>query len=223
MQRWQAPDKLKVFPVRTNEPATTKLKPIRFLRHAESMANAGHATEHPATIPLTADGAKAASRAAEEYDGPEPEVIVVSPYLRAQMTAAPFISRFPRARCEGGLPVHEFTYLCPAKCSMTTEGDRRPLVDAYWKMADASAVDGPGAESFNGFIERVAASIDTMRRWDAAVLVVGHGLFIGAAQLLFGGVDGRAEAVTMPAFRRHVRANPMPNLGLWELPAASES
>ncbi len=195
MQRRQAVDKLQVFPVRTNETASAKVKRIRFLRHAESMANAG----------------------------PDPEVIVVSPYLRAQMTAAPFLSRFPRARCDGGLPVHEFTYLCPARCAMTTEGDRRPLVDAYWEMADASAVDGPGAESFNDFIERVAASIDTMRRWDAAVLVVGHGLFIGAAQLLFGGGGGCAEVVTMPAFRRHVRANPMPNLGLWELPAASES
>ena len=223
MQRRQAPDRLQVFPVSTNEPAAKKIKRIRFLRHAESMANAGHATEHPATIPLTSDGAKAACRAAEEYDGPDPEVIVVSPYLRAQMTAAPFLSRFSNARREGGLPVHEFTYLCPAMCAMTTEGERRPLVDAYWKNANASAVDGPGAESFNAFIGRVAASIDIMRRWDAAVLVVGHGLFIGAAQLLFGGVDGRAEAVTMPAFCRHVRANPMPNLGLWELPAASES
>lgn len=186
------------------------------------MANAGHATADPASIPLTNEGLQEAHRAAACHD-PEPEIIVVSPYLRAQQTAAPFLARFPQARLEAGLPVQEFTYLSPEKCAMTTEAERRPLVEAYWQKADALSVDGAGAESFGEFIERVVTSIGLMRNWDAEVLVVGHGLFMGAAQLIFQECAGRIERVSMAAFRRHVRANPVPNLALWELLEPSEA
>lgn len=199
-----------------------RIKRIRFLRHAESLANAGHATEHPASIPLTANGVQDARRAAADYSGPEPEVIVVSPYLRAQMTAAPFFTRFPWVRCEHSLPVQEFTYLSPARCTMTTAADRRPLVESYWSLGDAQAVDGPGAESFSTFIHRVVHSVEVMSKWNAEVLVVGHGLFMGAAQMLFREGCCRVESVTMSAFRQHVDARPVPNLGLWELPDPSE-
>lgn len=196
------------------------MKRIRFLRHAESMANAGHATEDPASIRLSAKGVLDAGLAAEAYSGPEPEVIVVSPYLRAKMTAEPFRAKFPRARCELGLAVQEFTYLSPARCAMTTEKERRPLVESYWRQADAEAVDGPGAESFSAFLLRVISSIELLQTWDAEVLVVGHGLFIGAAQMIFREDGARVRSLSMADFHRHVRSNPVPNLGLWDVPSS---
>ena len=81
------------------------MKTIRFIRHAESVANAGLPTTDPGAIPLTESGKLAAALAASEYDGPEPDLIVVSPYLRARQTAEPFIARFPGAEVETW-PVH---------------------------------------------------------------------------------------------------------------------
>jgi broad specificity phosphatase PhoE len=73
------------------------VKTIRFIRHAESAANAGLPTTDPGGIPLTENGKVAAGLAAAEYDGPEPDLIVISPYLRARQTSEPFLARFPKA------------------------------------------------------------------------------------------------------------------------------
>lgn len=61
----------------------------------------------------------AAALAAAEYEGPEPDLIVVSPEPRAKQTAEPFIARFPGVEVETW-PIQEFTYLSPARCVGTT-------------------------------------------------------------------------------------------------------
>jgi broad specificity phosphatase PhoE len=107
------------------------MKSIRFLRHAESAANAGLPTSDPGGIPLTEKGKRAAQRAALEYDGPAPDLIVVSPFLWAKQTAEPFIARFPAAKVETTWPVQEFTYISPERCVGSTFEKRKPIVEAY--------------------------------------------------------------------------------------------
>ena len=85
--------------------------PVHFVRHAQSAANAGWASDDPASIPLTPAGQQQAAAFAAAWPS-APAVIASSPYLRAQQTAAPLISRFPVARRET-LPIQEFTYLAP--------------------------------------------------------------------------------------------------------------
>ena len=66
------------------------MKTIRFIRHAESAVNAGLPTTDPGGIPLTENGKQAAALAVAEYDGPEPDLIVVSPCHGIFMNAAAF-------------------------------------------------------------------------------------------------------------------------------------
>ena len=190
------------------------MKSIRFLRHAESAANAGLPTSDPGGIPLTEKGKAAAELAALEYDGPTPELIVVSPYLRAKQTAVPFIARFPAAKVETW-PVQEFTYISPAYCVGTTHADRSPMVEAYWRKALPGYVDGPRAESFEGFIARVTDSLAKLReREEENGLVVCHGIFMQAAEFYQRQNENPSDPESMRRFRLYMLENPVPNLGI---------
>ena len=108
---------------------------------------------------------------------------MVSPAERARATAAPTIRRFPKVPREEW-PIHEFTYLSPARCAGTNLVQRRAWVDAYWTTADPAYVDGPDAESFEAFITRVDLALRMLNELDVgtcrAALFFGHGQFINA-------------------------------------------
>ena len=192
------------------------MKTIRFIRHAESAANAGLPTSDPGGIPLTESGKQAAALAAAKYDGPEPDLIVVSPYLRAKQTAEPFIARFPRAAVETWA-IQEFTYISPARCVGTTAVDRRPLVEAYWNKASPTHVDGDGAESFADFIARVLASLEKLHgREEENILVVCHGLFMSAAAFYQPPGENPSDSNSMCRFHQHTLDHPVPNLGIFQ-------
>ncbi|MFY8268993.1 MAG: histidine phosphatase family protein [Terrimicrobiaceae bacterium] len=192
------------------------MKRIRLIRHAESQANAGYSTSDPASIELTETSWSAAREFAKAYDGPEPDLIVTSPYRRAQQTAQPLIERFG-CRVEI-LEVHEFTYLSPARCRNTNSAHRRPMVEAYWTTSNPQACDGEGAESFEEFLERVERSTRVLREHDAAtILVFTHEFFINAVR--FFDLPGKPSATpeSMRQFHDFSRQNPMANLGIHEL------
>ena len=199
------------------------MKSIRFIRHAESAANAGLRTSEPCEIPLTEDGRKSAQRVALEYDGPTPELIVVSPFLRAKQTAEPFIARFPNAKRETW-PVHEFTYISSERCVGSTFDERKPIVAAYWGEASPDYVDGPRTESFEGFIGRVTGSLAKLRgRKEASILVVCHGIFMNAAEFYQRPTEDPADPESMRRFRNYTLECPVQNLGIIDLPAITQN
>src|SRR5262245_42179597 len=104
------------------------------LRHGQSEANAGHATDGPDSAALPAAGERQARAIAATLDE-APELIVVSSYRRARETAAATAGRFPSARLEEW-PVEEFQYLGDSVYRGTTKRQRRPQVDAYWRDGD---------------------------------------------------------------------------------------
>lgn len=59
-----------------------------------------------------------------------PGLIVASPFLRALATALATTTLYPAAAFETW-PIHEFTYLAPARCVDTTLAQRRGWVEAY--------------------------------------------------------------------------------------------
>jgi broad specificity phosphatase PhoE len=194
------------------------MKGIEFLRHAESAGNAGLSTSDPSAIPLTDAGRFAAETAARDYDGPAPEVVVVSPFRRAQETAAPFRRSFAIALVEEW-PVQEFTYLSPARCGTSSAEARRPLVEAYWMTATPETNDGPGAESFQDFIARVQTALVRLHnRPEQHILVVCHEQVIKAAMWL----ETRKADLKAPGapqrFREFSLAFTIPNLGRWSCP-----
>lgn len=182
---------------------------VRFVRHGESAANAGTATSDPALIPLTEHGLAQARAVAESID-PPPTLIVMSPFERAQETAAPTIKKFPGAKVEVW-PVQEFTYISPIKCVNTTAADRRPWVESYWRSAETSYSDGPEAESFSGLVQRVQSVLRKLHGMTGSVLVFGHGQFMQVVRWLILVAPERIDSDAMRSFRAFDLVNSIGN------------
>ena len=153
---------------------------IHCIRHGESLANAGQATSNPAGIPLTHAGMEQALILREKLRHLSPDLLVCSPYLRAQQTAAPTRGIFPDTPMETW-PIHEFTFLSREHCTDMTAEQRKPWVQAFWNRGDPHFVDGEGAESFAGFMARVRGALSGFealhRKNCRSVIVFGHNRF----------------------------------------------
>ena len=134
---------------------------IWFIRHAQSQANAGEKTNDPSAIELTSLGREQAGLIASHFER-APDLIVTSPYRRAQQTAQCLTKRFPEVPHETW-PVQEFTYLSQERCRDTTVTERVPMAGEYWDRYDPHYVDGEPAESFAAFIGRVDSMWTKMR------------------------------------------------------------
>jgi broad specificity phosphatase PhoE len=189
---------------------------VHLVRHGQSAANAGLATSDNALIPLTPLGEQQALWMAEALGVAAPQVIVSS-YLRAQQTAAPFCAQQGLSAQVQAL-LHEFVTLDPASVAGSTNVQRAPLVQAYWDACDPDLRHGPGAETFRELSERVAAVEDTLPALAPDTVVFGHGLWFALLiwrQLGFTQVD----TATMRAFRQFQLALPMPNCAVYHLHA----
>ena len=155
------------------------MKTLWFIRHAESLSNAGQPTHRPDDIALSDHGKQQAAALAARWTE-EPELMVVSRYQRTSATAEPFRQKY--AACEVmTLPVHEFTFLQPALYAGTTEAMRREPVRLYWERCDPDSCDGEGAESFRHFCERVDASVaELITRQESRIAIFCHGYVIKA-------------------------------------------
>ncbi|NMZ49479.1 histidine phosphatase family protein [Pseudomonas poae] len=186
------------------------MKHVRLIRHGESAANAGEASLDHATIPLTPKGVGQASLVAGSF-AQAPDLIVASPFSRAQATAMQTVAAFPSVPFEIW-PIQEFTYLEPARCINTTVAQRRDWVETYWAKADPAFTDGEGAESFLDFISRAQSFLDRLAEHPAQDIVAySHGQFINAVAWLIErkplGIDGGA----MVDWREYEIANHVPN------------
>lgn len=178
------------------------------IRHGQSTANAGAATSDVGASPLTALGREQALLAARQVDR-RPDLLIVSPFLRAQETAAPILERWPGTPMQVW-PIQEFTYLSALKCAGLTVHERRPLADAYWRRADPGYRDGDDAESFSEFAGRLRAFDERVRTLPGFIVAVGHGQFFHAYQLaLASGLE--ATPPWMRRFRETDLASPIEN------------
>lgn len=182
---------------------------VKFVRHGESAANAGNVSSDPALIPLTDRGWVQAQDVADSFEV-APDLIVTSPFERAQDTALPTIKRFPGVPVEVW-PVEEFTYLSPARCANTTAAVRKPWVNSYWLSADPEGVDGAGTESFASLINRARESLRRLRGMTGMAAVFGHGQFIQAVQWLVAESPERIDPEAMRAFRAFDLKYPISN------------
>jgi broad specificity phosphatase PhoE len=185
------------------------------VRHGQSTSNAGLPAPGHGEVPLTELGQQQAREFADLVQR-QPDLLVVSPFLRAVATAEPILARWPLARCETW-PIHELTYLSPARCLGTTPETRRPLIEAYWHRCDPDYRDGPDAESFGSFVMRLLEFHQRLLAVDGDfVVVVGHGQFFRAYQLALG--EGFAvSADWMKRYRCNETARPMANCEIVEL------
>lgn len=185
-------------------PAATLL-----VRHGQSTANAGRPTTSHSEVPLTRLGLRQAAEMAARLER-KPDLMVVSPFLRARGTAEAVRRRWPDLAWRIW-PIHELTYLSPEFCGRSDQIGRMLLVRRYWEQGDPAYVHGPGAESFSGFVARVRAFHVRLMALEAeVVLAVGHGQFFRAYLLaLSEGLSDCSEG--MRAFRSAEAADPIRN------------
>lgn len=159
------------------------MKKLWLIRHGESTANAGLTTGNTADIHLTGKGWKQAKKISLLFEQ-EPSLIIVSPYLRTQQTAAPTIARFsnvPRQVWH----IQEFNYLAPSTCKSATTTELKKRVIAYWDACNPDYIDGEGAESFSQMLWRVQVMFNCLSQLKSGfVAIFTHGLFMQAAYLL---------------------------------------
>jgi probable phosphoglycerate mutase len=188
------------------------MKHVRLIRHGESAANAGEASLDHATIPITLRGIEQAHLVARSIIQP-PALIVASPFSRAQSTAMVTVAAFPSTPFETW-PIHEFTYLEPARCINTTVAQRQGWVEAYWAQADPSFTDGDGAESFLDFMSRARSFLKRLEAHHACdIIAFSHGQVINAVAWLIERKPLSIDGGAMVDWRQYEIANHVPNCG----------
>lgn len=186
------------------------MKNVRLIRHGESAANAGEPSVDHATIPLTPKGVEQAHLVARSFTH-APGLIVASPFSRARVTAMATVAAFPGTPLETW-PIHEFTYVEPARCANTTVAQRRNWVVEYWAKSDPAFTDGAGAESFLDFIFRAQSFLDRLGKHPAQdVAVFSHGQFINAVAWLIERKPPCIDGQAMADWRAYEIANHVPN------------
>jgi broad specificity phosphatase PhoE len=186
--------------------------PVWLIRHGQSQANAGVATQHPKTIELTDLGREQAQRVAESIAF-TPQRIIVSPYTRTLDTARPLLNKLKKSGLD--IPVdewaiQEFTYLSPVRCRGTTAAERQVWAKEYWLRADPDWEDGDGAESFRSLMQRVEHFSLQLSQESGSILVFGHGMFFKAFVIgMQYGTHATPEAMTR--YRALESASPIHN------------
>lgn len=194
------------------------------VRHGQSQANAGAATQHPSTIDLTDLGRTQAQRIAQSVTC-VPDRIVVSPFQRTLLTAQPLIQRLLREGKQVPVlawPIQEFTYLSPVRCQGTTAADRQVWAREYWERADPDWEDGDGAESYRQLMQRVERFSRQLAEQSGLSFVFGHGMFFKAFVIgLSYGWDATPQA--MARYRALESAAPIHNAQILRLTLSDDS
>ncbi len=187
-----------------------------FIRHAESLANAGEACNDFARITITNHGRTQALALAESWSE-VPTLIIHSSFVRTLQTAAPTIERFPDIEVQEW-PVHEFTNLNPSLWNGTLPEDRAPHVAAFWERCDPSFRDGGIAESFASLMDRARNTLSQLASLPAHfhVYIFSHGYFINAIRSLITDPE-LSDLERMKIFVSSFEASPVRNTQRFEL------
>jgi 2,3-bisphosphoglycerate-dependent phosphoglycerate mutase len=188
-----------------------KAREVWFIRHGESLANAGGVTTEASSYSLTETGFQQAAQLASAL--PKPELIIYSIYRRARETAEPAMKRFPDVLCEEWR-VQEVQYLDTAKCAGTTQDQRREMAGEYWERWDPE-YEAPGAESFIGFIGRVREALEKLEaRREQFIHVFCHGYFMSAVAWLMLTRPSVLDAAAMRRYYHFIHGNTVPNCAI---------
>ncbi|MCA9935682.1 MAG: histidine phosphatase family protein [Ardenticatenaceae bacterium] len=194
---------------------------VWLIRHGESVSNANLPTSDPAQSALTEKGFFQAEQIVSAFTD-RPDLVVVSPYLRARQTAVPTINHFtPVPVAEW--PVHEFTYLAPSRYNGTTGVDRAPYAHAYWQQNDPTYKDKGEGESFAELLERVWAFVAQLRKHPAPFLAVfSHGMFLRAFFWVMLVNATQATPEMMQRYGRYLQSVWMPNAAICKVHIADD-
>ncbi len=189
------------------------MKDLWLIRHAESLANIGESTSTPREIPLSESGLRQADDLASMIDD-RPDLIILSPYVRARQTAEPFFELYPDVATET-LLIQEFTYLSVSRCRGTNFEQRKPWVTEYWQRADPNYSDGDQSESFAEFIGRCETFARQMieREFELAFAFT-HEQFIKGLVWSLMDLGGEMSSNAMRGFQQFMNSFKGPNTSI---------
>lgn len=187
---------------------------IIFVRHAESVANAGGVTMPHAAIPLSERGKLQAEALAATLPA-ESAVVLVSEMVRTHQTAAPYCARI-NVMPQQYASLNEFSVIDADLIAGMDGPQRRLLVRDYWDNLDPNRRWGEKADTFAEFQTRVRNFINELDKLPESAVIFGHGIWLGMLHWLLLGhqshdIDG------MRTFRRFQLALPMPNCAAFHL------
>lgn len=177
---------------------------VWFIRHGESMANAGEVAVDRGSTCLTEKGQEQARNVSLKIPS-RPDLIVVTPYIRTHQTAEPLRERYADVPCETW-DLYEFSALSEDNYVNRTWTQRTPLMHAYWERNDPAHVDGAGAESFSAMTGRISAGLSRLRqRQEKFIVVFAHGYIIQTMRLMLGKPEFSPTALmkSVPYYMEH--------------------
>ena len=185
-----------------------------FVRHGESIANAGGITMPHPDIPLTALG-QSQAQAIADCIGFKAASVLASQFVRSQETAKPYCLSMALP-LEVDARLNEFSSLSLASIVGMEGTQRRRLAAAYWQRADPWFRTGDGADTFVEFAQRVAEFREAIPQLPSRVAIFGHGIWLGMLiwQLLGFASNGSDD---MRAFRHFQQKLPMSNGVIYRL------
>ncbi|MCA0404241.1 MAG: histidine phosphatase family protein [Proteobacteria bacterium] len=183
-------------------------------RHGESEANLGNWSITPGNSPLSALGKKQAEQMALKVDK-QPDLLIISPFLRTKETAEPLLNRWPNTKTETW-PIYEFIYLDPARLHSLPMIEKKEQINSYWQKNDPNYQDSENTESFAQFIQRVKVFHDNILKKQGFIFTIGHGHFLKAFQLgLKYGFDINSKWMSL--YREKETENPIKNTEIFQL------
>ena len=153
---------------------------VHMLRHAQSVSNA---QKHAASLPdsegdrLTDRGHEQARHAARALEGRGFTRLVASPMRRAQETAQP-IAEALGLEIETDPGIYELREEDGYGALEPAEQKRRRWSEWMVANADDPTYAPPGADSFQGMLDRTRGFMRRMESGDGTPLVVTHGIFL---------------------------------------------
>jgi len=119
---------------------------MTFVRHGESVSNAGGLTMPHEAVPLSALGYRQVGILASALHV-TPSVVLVSCFMRAHETAEPFCERYG-IEPEVHQSLDEFSVIDPALIEGLNGEQRKPFVKKYWDDPDPDRRFGEKADTF---------------------------------------------------------------------------
>lgn len=192
------------------------MKEIWWIRHGESMANANQRTATDKDNPLTEKGWAEAALVARAIPRP-PNRVILSPYIRTHQTAQATLERFAGVAVEEW-PIQEYTWLASTRRANTNITERQEMARKFFARLDPLAVDGPGAESFAEFIDRVDQARHRLYTVaDDFTLIFCHAGFIRALMLSLLSPGQGTDPDYFERFMRFERTIRFPNTAILKL------
>ncbi|OOR91961.1 histidine phosphatase family protein [Moraxella bovis] len=199
------------------------MKSLYFIRHGESLANAGGTPLPNADIPLTEKGHTQAKDRLAHWQrlGIHPSRIYHSAMLRTQQTALPFCQYYDMPTSTLDL-LDELNALAFDVIKDISVDARRLMNANWWQTVEPDDRHGVGADSFGGFMKRVdtfIGRIDGFDGFDDNTLFFGHGIWLGLLAYRLMNLPVRNNG-DIRRFRAFQTAMPMHNTVLYRLDMA---